>query len=95
MSDAIYLRPCPNQSVQFVRNDEAFTVEINSRLGKLYATVTSDKEGLIVANRVCLNRAPITKNLVFVDLHGNEHPNYEGLGSRFLVCWVNDEAQAN
>ena len=87
----IPLDPYPNQTVSVVIGGVRWTIQLLTRLGRLYATVGNDTDGVIVRNRVCLDRIFITLNLVFIDRDGNQDPEYAELGSRYLLVWT-DEA---
>ena len=56
----------------------------------LYASVENDHDGIIIQNRVCLNQTPITKNLVFIDIDGDDNPTYTGLNSRFFLVYSDE-----
>ncbi|MCO6514764.1 MULTISPECIES: hypothetical protein [Snodgrassella] len=87
----IPLEAYPNQTVSFVMANKRWFVSLFTRLGRLYASVENSKDGVIVHNRVCLNKTPITKNLVFIDTNGDADPTYTGLNGRFLLVY-SDEA---
>lgn len=80
----------PNQSVSVMINSIRWTVTLFTRLGQIFATVETDKDGVIVSNRVCLDKVPITDNLVFVDANGVKNPNYTDLNSRFFLVWTDE-----
>ena len=80
----------PHQSVSFVIKKKRWFITLVSRLGKLYASVENDHDGIIIQNRVCLNQPPITKNLVFIDVDGNDNPTYTGLNSRFFLVYSDE-----
>ena len=86
----IPLDPYPNQTVSVVIGGVRWTVRLITRLGQLFATVENDKDGVIVRNRVCLDRIFITRNLVFIDQDGNQDPDYAGLGRRYLLVWTDE-----
>lgn len=90
MISVIPLDSYPNQDVSFVLQNKRWFITLVSRLGMLYASVENDHDGIIIQNRVCLNQTPITKNLVFIDVDGNDNPTYTGLNSRFFLVY-NDE----
>ena len=80
----------PNQSASFIVNNKRWFVTLRTRLGKLYASVENDRDGVIIQNRVCLNNTPITKQLVFIDINGHDDPVYSGLNSRFFLVYNNE-----
>lgn len=81
----------PNQNISFVINGSRWHIRLFTRLGQLFASVENDKDGVQVQNRVCLNGTPITKNLVFIDTHGDDNPTYTGLNGQFVLVYT-DEA---
>lgn len=80
----------PNQTVSATINNIRWTIELNTRLGRLYATVSNDKYSVIVRNRLCLNGIFIIQNFVFIDQDGNQDPIYTRLGSSFALVWTNE-----
>lgn len=81
----------PNQNVSFVADNQRWFVTLRTRLGKLYASVENDHDGVIIHNRVCLNKTSLSRNLVFIDTNGHDDPVYAGLNSRFFLVY-SDEA---
>ena len=80
----------PNQTASTTINNIRWSIELNTRLGRLYATVSNDADGVVVRNRLCLDGIFITKNFVFIDQDGNQDPVYDGLGSRFVLVWTDE-----
>lgn len=91
MNLIIPLDKYPNQTVSAMINNSRWTVQLFTRLNQLFATISNDVDGVIVRNRVCLDRIFITKNLVFVDQFGTQDPEYSGLVDRYQLVWT-DEA---
>ena len=91
MIKTIPLEKTPNQLVTVSIDGDQLDITLKTRLGKLYASVKSKNGGVLAENRVCLDRVPITNNLVFIDVDGNENPNYSGLNGRFLLVWQNEQ----
>ncbi len=87
----IPLEKAANQRISFVVDNLRWVLTLRTRLGKLYASVENNRDGVIIQNRVCLNNTPIIKQLVFIDLNGHDDPVYSGLNSRFFLVY-NDEA---
>ncbi|MDS7935674.1 hypothetical protein RMB03_17365 [Acinetobacter sp. V91_7] len=89
----IPLNAYPNQEVSFIMNGQRWTLNLETRLNNLYASVSNESQGTIVLNRICLNRAFFTSNLVFIDTEGAEHPDYKGLGDsgRFKLVWFDEK----
>lgn len=86
----IPLEQYPNQTVSVMINNVRWTINLVTRLRQLFATVENDADGVIVRNRLCLNKVPITENLVFIDIDGEQNPDYTGLNSRFFLVWTNE-----
>ena len=80
----------PHQSVSCVIKKKRWFITLISRLGKLYASVENNQDGVIIHNRICLNKTPITKHLMFIDLNGNDDPIYTGLNSRFFLVYSDE-----
>ena len=91
MIKTIPLEKTANQTVTTSIDGDQLNITLMTRLGFLYASVTSRNDGEIIKNRVCLNRVPITENLIFVDIEGEDPPNYNGLNSRFFLVWQNEQ----
>ncbi|WP_387690769.1 hypothetical protein [Photorhabdus sp. RM71S] len=85
----IALSPLPNQTTSFSINGDLIDLTLESRLGKIFATVQKNGEYL-VCNRICRNLSYLCRWLIFVDIEGNSDPEYSGLGSRYKLVW-NDE----
>lgn len=85
----------PSQKLTLRLGDQAVDIALTMRLGNLYADVRTNGKD-VINNRICLNRTPIIKEvfrpfvgeLYFEDLQGDENPVYGGLGSRFLLRWI-------
>ena len=90
MISVIPLDSYPNQDVSFVIQNKRWFITLVSRLSMLYASVENDHDGIIIQNRVCLNQTPITKNLVFIDVDGDDNPTYTGLNSRFFLVYSDE-----
>lgn len=87
----IPLEPIPNQEVEFRVGDDNYTVNVITRSGSLYITVWREGE-YIVNNRALMSFAPVTNNIQLIDTEGTEDPNYEGLGTRWLLVVDTDYA---
>ena len=90
MISVIPLDSYPNQDVSFVLQNKRWFITLVSRLCMLYARVENDHDVIIIKNMVCLNKTPITKNLVFIDVDGNDNPTYTGLNSRFFLVYSDE-----
>ncbi|EMA4783460.1 hypothetical protein AB7340_20280 [Providencia alcalifaciens] len=87
MMTEIPLSPIPNQILNFTLDTDEYEIELNTRLGHIYATVKKNNENL-VCNRICRNMTYICQWLIFADQQGNTDPKYTGLGSRYRLVWV-------
>ncbi|AOA58335.1 phage baseplate plug family protein [Acinetobacter larvae] len=87
----IPLDAVPNQTVSTTINGKQYRITLETRLDQLYATI-EDNAGLIIANRICLASAPITRNFVFIDLDGSQDPIYSDIGPNgcFKLVWRNE-----
>ncbi|SPL71519.1 phage baseplate plug family protein [Acinetobacter stercoris] len=83
----------PNQTVSSIIAGQRWTFTLQTRLDHLYATVENENQGTLVLNRICVDGAFITPNLVFIDTQGNSDPIYSGLNEvgRYKLVWT-DEA---
>lgn len=80
----IPLQSVPNQSVSFMLNSIPWTLQINTRRGNLYIDVIRD--GVAVINgRALKSYAPIGYGIIMIDTLGMTDPNYEQLGSRYIL----------
>lgn len=80
----------PNQFFTTALNGETWEITINDRLGKLYISLSNRTGGLVLANRVCLDRTYLGYGFVFVDIEGNNDPTYDLLGTRYLLIWTDE-----
>ncbi|MEX6224800.1 hypothetical protein AB6F55_08140 [Providencia hangzhouensis] len=87
MMTEIPLSPIPNQILNFTLDTDEYEIELNTRLGHIYATVKKNNES-VVCNRICRNMTYICQWLIFADQQGNTDPKYTGLGSRYRLVWV-------
>nr|DAF69044.1 MAG TPA: hypothetical protein [Caudoviricetes sp.] len=80
----------PNQFFTTSLNGETWEITINDRLGKLYISLSNRTDGLVLANRICLDRTYLGYGFVFVDIEGNSDPTYDLLGTRYLLIWTDE-----
>lgn len=78
------LQAVPNQSVSFMLDEVAHTVEVSTRRGSLYLTLWRAGE-YVIYNRALRSYAPVGYGLQLVDTEGTDDPSYEGLGTRWLL----------
>lgn len=80
----IPLQAIPNQSVSYVLNDTAYTIDINTRRDELYISVWQGGD-YVLRNRALRSYAPVGFGLQLADTEGTEDPVYTGLGSRWVL----------
>lgn len=97
MTIAIPLDPIPWQKLSVVLNDQACDIEVRQIGARLYASLIADGD-TIGANVLAVNGGRVNLyphptfagTLRWFDAVGDEPPQYEGLGSRWLLLY--DEA---
>jgi hypothetical protein len=80
----IPLQPIPNQSVSFMLNGSAYTVDVETRLEELYISIWRGG-AYVLRNRALRSYAPVGFDLQLVDTEGTEDPEYSGLGLRWRL----------
>lgn len=90
MTKVVELEPTPNQVVSFPYAGLFYRIEIETRRGRLYASVDVGGEP-VIRNRVLRAYAPIGYGLQLVDVEGTEDPHYDGLGERWFLMVDSDE----
>lgn len=80
----IPVQPIPNQSVSFLLNSLAYTVDVETLRGALYISIWRAGE-YVLRNRALRSYAPVGFGIQLVDTEGTEDPEYSGLGSRWLL----------
>lgn len=89
MIHSIPLSQVPNQRVQFVVNETAYTIEISTRLGNQYMDLWIDGE-MVMAGRAMKSFAPLGFGFMVVDADGFDDPTFEQLGIRFQLLIDDD-----
>ena len=84
------LAQVPNQFFTTSLNGITWSITLETRLNNLYITLSNNNGGLVLANRICLNRTYLGHGFVFVDIDGNSDPVYTGLGTRYLLIWTDE-----
>lgn len=84
MTQVIPLAAIPNQRLSFRINETNYDAEVNLRRGSLYLSIWRDGTNLM-NNRVMRSFALMEDGFVMVDTEGDRDPNYEQLGTRFLL----------
>lgn len=85
----IPLQKVPNQTLTTTINNIIYGIQLNTRLGELYMSITKDNEPVIY-NRICLNKTPIEEGFVFLDMSGNDNPVFGDLNDRFKLLWTDE-----
>lgn len=83
------LQKVPNQTLTVTINNIIYGVQLNTRLGELYMSITKNDDPIIY-NRICLNKQPIKEGFVFLDINGNDNPVFGDLGDRFKLLWTDE-----
>lgn len=86
----ITLQKVPNQTLTTTINNIIYGIQLDTRLGELYMSITKNDEPIIY-NRICLNKTPIEEGFVFVDMNGNDNPVFSGLTDRFKLLWTDEQ----
>ena len=81
----IPLDATPNQFLTTTVNGKRWEITLETRLGNIYASFNDE-----LYNRVCYDRQEIHSGFFFADLSGTSNPQWEGLGSRFVLCWTDE-----
>jgi len=93
----IPLRPIPAQRLQVVLDDQNCTLALYDRGGRLYADLDVGNVS-VFRGAICRYGADIVQSptlrfsgsLHFYDTQGTKEPDYEGLGSRFILLYLSD-----
>ena len=93
----IPLSPIPAQTFQIVLDDQQCHITLYQRGRRMYLDLEADNE-TVCQGAICQNRASIVPfptlnfsgSLHFWDTLGDEPPQYEQLGTRFLLLYVAD-----
>jgi len=80
----IPLQAIPNQSVSFMLNETAYTIDVDSMRGDLYISVWR-AGAYVLRNRALRSYAPVGFDLQLIDSQGTEDPEYTGLGERWFL----------
>lgn len=80
----IPLQSIPNQSVSYVLNDTAYTVDIDTRRNELYISIWQ-AGSYVLRNRALRSYAPVGFGLQLADSEGTDDPVYTGLGDRWVL----------
>jgi hypothetical protein len=99
----IPLQPIPNQVVNVVLGNQNCTIVLFQRDEGLFCNLYVGS-ALVIGGVACQNINRIVRDaylgfvgdLIFEDLQGDSDPDYTGLGSRWMICYITpaDTAQA-
>lgn len=90
----IPIKAAPAQTLDTVLNGQYVSISLQSRNGRMYASVWLDKT-TVVLERVCLDGVPLVNeayrgmvgDLYFIDTLGSSDPTWELLGTRFVLIY--------
>ena len=93
----IPLQAVPSQILQIVLDGQETTLRFYWRWGRVYCDLTNGTNK-IVSGGLCLNLQPVNPfpsaffsgKLYFLDMLGNEPPQWEGLGTRWVLFYLSD-----
>ena len=74
--------PTPNQFLTTTLEGKKWDITLESRLGNIYISLND-----VLYNRVCLHNVPVGYGFVFIDINETNDPQWEGLGSRYVLVW--------
>lgn len=88
-------QPVPNQNFQVVLNGQQMTFNLSQTAFGLFMDVLLSGVA-IITGQICLNQEPLVQQvytgfsgeLIFVDVQGTSDPVYTGLGSRFVLVYL-------
>lgn len=94
----VSLQPKKAQETTVDLGDQSVTLRIVQRTTGLYIDIGIDNEW-IAQGVLCLNCNKLVRypylgfagELFFADTTGSDDPSYEGLGSRFILCYASAE----
>ena len=93
----IPLKSVPNQEFKVVLDGQNCNIKLYYRFGNMYLDLICNNN-TIQTGAICRNRAAIIQvatnlfsgNLHFIDLLGENDPNYEGFADRYSLLFVAD-----
>lgn len=83
----------PNQFFSTSLNGVTWSITLETRLDNLYISLSNNNDGVVLLNRICLDRTHLGFGFVFVDIDGKSDPAFDMLGTRYLLIW--DDSIAN
>lgn len=94
----IPLSPIPGQRLQIVLDDQNVTLQLRQKGARLY--IDLDVSGTpVMGGAICSDRTnvkqfktmPFRGGLYFVDTKGRDAPQFEGLGTRWVLMYLSEE----
>lgn len=82
--------PIPNQTFSTTLDGETWQITLETRLDNIYISLESRSRGLVLSNRICLDRTYLGYGFLFVDIDGTNDPAFDMLGTRYLLEWTDD-----
>lgn len=91
----VTLSALPAQQFSVVLNQQNCTISLRQKTTGLFLDLTLDGV-TVVAGALCRNMVRVVRqaylgfkgDLVFMDTQGNDDPTYSGLGSRFVLLYL-------
>lgn len=80
----------PNQFFSTSLNGVTWDVTLETRLDNLYISLSNRTDGLVLANRICLNNTYLGHGFLFTDIEGDNDPTYDMLGTRYFLIWTDE-----
>lgn len=80
----------PNQFFTTSINGITWSITLETRLDNLYISLSNNNDGVVLLNRICLDRTHLGFGFVFVDIEGDSNPEYTQLGTRYLLMWTDE-----
>lgn len=91
----ITLQQTPSQQLDLSLNEQACTLKVGQRSGNVYVDLYVNNSpivtGALARDRVGLTRhdyLPFKGELLFVDTHGTDDPQYTGFGDRWQLLYL-------
>ena len=93
----IPINPYANQTLKVILSNQACTINIRQKSTGVYLDLLIDGVE-IVTGQLCLNKVPVIQSdyrgfigsIYFEDIQGNEHPDYTGFNTRYLLRYSNE-----
>ena len=84
----------PNQFFTTSLNGVTWSITLETRLDNLYISLSNNNDGVVLLNRICLDRNYLGFGFVFVDIDGKNDPTFDMLGTRYLLIWDDSTTSA-